>query len=1028
MAGLPRPVAAMRGLAAAALLALLAIAAHAQADRAPPLVDFKHVGWSIEDGAPSRINAIGQGRNGYLWLGGVDGLFRFDGVTFERIERPQSDGGRMVVAQVMGARSGDVWVGLARTGGVVVFRGGRLVDAGMPNPSREVTDIAEDRDGAIWVARGGRSRDTIARFQNGRWEELGDDWGLPEQQVWQILFARDGTMWVVLDRTILRRPPGSRRFLPTGEAVSRRAGLAEDRNGRIWVSDGSGTRAVQTGAVATTQWLTRAYRNAAEVGGSRMMFDASGALWSTTWTNGVFRIAAPMGGGRPAQVETFTAADGLSSDQSHALFQDREGNIWIGTELGLDMLRPASAVVEPAIPPNSAQGYRIASTVDGSVYISDTDTIYRILPGAGPRPMLKVADTPGSLCEATGGAIWVTLGDRVLRVAPDGRVTRTLRKPLGASAYGCAEDRRGRLWFAGLSRGLFWYERGAWHAWPGLSASAGVPGNTAVGPDGLAAILFRSPLPLLGATPFTPLVREQLGIGGLEGILPGRAALYVSGARGMARIAGGRIQRLDGERYPWLASVNGMVQTPRGESWAIGDAGIVRMASAALDRAFAAPGTALPHRVFDFRDGLNSFAQKAPGAQVALGGDGLLWFLTRRNVVRIDPARLSTNAAPPPVMIRAVVANGLRFRDPGALRLAAGTTEMAIDYTALSLSVPDRVRFRYRLEGVDSAWIDPGTRREAVYGNLHPGTFRFHVIAANNDGVWNRAGASVTITVPPTFLQTWPFRIACVIALGLLVWFAYTLRLRQLAERIRARLEERTSERERIARELHDTLLQSVQGLMLRFQSVADHIAEDHPAKPVINKALDRADQMLVEGRDRVRDLRSADRRNLEVILDEIAHEQPFEVHTSVEIAAEGTPRPLQPVILDEIVRISGEALFNAALHAHANKVVVRVGYGRKRLKVSFHDDGVGIDAERLVRAGREGHFGLIGMHERARKVGATLTLDSAPGSGTTVTFSLPAGVAYQPVSGAADRFAAWRRPMSGLWPRPRREGSSDGT
>lgn len=998
----------------AACLAALAPLAPARGGASVPLVEYKHIGWSMEEGAPGRINAIAQTTNGYLWLGGVEGLFRFDGVTFEPIRQVGGDGERLVVSDVLGARSGDLWVGLARGGGVAVYRGGVLADAHMPNPSREVNDIAEDREGAIWVARGGRSRDTLARYAQGRWEEIGADWGLPQQPVWEMLFGRDGTMWVVLNDTIVRRRPGARRFEPTGERVSRRAALAEDRQGQIWVSDGRGTRTLR--AAAGARWLVRRYDHAEEVGGSKLLFDRRGDLWSTTWTDGVFQIAAPDAApGASGTIAAFQARDGLTSDQTHAVFEDREGNVWIGTELGLDMLRPAAAIVETGIPANSPRSYRIAAAADGSVFVADATTVYRIAPGERPRAVFRTApETAGALCAAQGEGLWVTLGARIVQIAADGRQMRVLAKPAGVSAYGCAEDRLGRLWLPGLERGLFWHENARWHRWPGLSATAGLPANAAIDGSGAAAILFRADAPMPVQTPFTPLFRDRLGIGGLEGVLPGRAALYVSGAQGMARIGQGRVQRLPASRYPLLASINGMVQTAGGDSWTIGDAGILRIATAALDRAFATPGAALPYQLFDFRDGMNSFAQKSPGAQVAEGGDGRLWFLTRRNVLRIDPARLERNTAPPPVAIRAVTAGNRRYRDPSAITLPAGTTSLSIAYTALSLSVPSRVRFRYRLEGVDSDWIDPGTRRDAVYSGLHPGTFHFRVIAANNDGVWNRAGTTLTLTIPPTFFQTWLFRGVCLIGLGLFVWGLYSLRLRQVAEQIRGRLEARVAERERIARELHDTLLQSVQGLMLRFQSVADQIAESHPARPMIDRALERADQMLVEGRDRVRDLRAADRRSLDVILTEIAREQPFTASTQVEVVSEGMARPIQPVILDEIVRIAGEALFNAALHAKANHVQVRIAHGRNRLSVSFRDDGVGIDAERLVRAGREGHFGLIGMHERARKVGATLTLDSTAEFGTTVTFSLPAAVAYEAGPRRARRWAIWRRRAEG--------------
>jgi signal transduction histidine kinase/ligand-binding sensor domain-containing protein len=976
------------------------LATSAPAHAAPsvePLSDYKHVSWSIETGAPSRVNTIGQSKDGYLWIGSVDGLFRFDGVAFEPIQMEAAKPGRLVVSEVLGARSGDVWVGLGRSGGVAVYRGGRLVDARMPHPSREVTGLAEDGEGGIWVARGGRKRDTLARFWRGHWQEIDARWNVPDQEIWQIRVTRDGTMWVVLTDTVMRRAPGANRFEATGAHVARRASIAEDALGRIWLSDSSGTHLLKGDTPASSS-LQRAYPQKDEVGGTRILFDHKGDLWGATWTDGLFQIAAPEIAPRPASaanphVMAYKAVNGLTSDQTHSVFEDREGNIWFGTELGLDMLRPAAVIVDNTIPANSPRGYRMATTQDGVVHITDAHTLFDIQPGQSPKAILTTQWSAGSVCAGRGNSVWLTLRDTLLRVR-DG-ASETYPKPSEASAYGCAEDKEGRLWMAALDKGLYWFEQGTWRSWAGLSPSIGLPANATTQADGQAAILFRNAPPLQGRPPFTPLFQERFKIGGVEGVLPGLDALFVSGAQGFARLRGEQIRTLDADRYPWLASVNGLVQTASGDTWTIGDAGIVRMRSTDLNHALDQPGAPLPHQTFDFRDGLNSFAQKTPGPQIAVGGDGRLWILTRRNVVTINPARLSPNALPPPVAIRSASAAHQHFRDPTAIRLPAGTTDLRIGYTALSLSVPSRVRFKYRLEGVEPDWVEAGGRREVIYSNLHPGTFRFHVKAANNDGVWNEQGAVLTITIPPTLVETWWFRALGVLVFALALWGVYALRLRQVAGRIKDRLEERAAERERIARELHDTLLQSVQGLIMRFQSVADHIPDDQPAKTVINQALDRADLMLVEGRDRVMDLRRRDVRRLDIILRELAHEQPFDPGVKVELVTDGAARVIQTVALEEIVRIAGEALFNAARHAKASQVLVKVSYGVKRLQVSIRDDGVGLGANRAAWASREGHYGLIGMQERARKMRAQLAIESSSGKGTTVTLSVAASIAY---------------------------------
>jgi signal transduction histidine kinase len=378
-----------------------------------------------------------------------------------------------------------------------------------------------------------------------------------------------------------------------------------------------------------------------------------------------------------------------------------------------------------------------------------------------------------------------------------------------------------------------------------------------------------------------------------------------------------------------------------------------------------------------------------------MGGDGRIWLLTLEGVAWIDPARIVRNALPPPVSIRALTVNGQVRRDPRDLVRPKGASKLQIDYTALSLSIPERVRFRYRLEGVDKDWVEAGGRRQAFYTNLKPGRYRFQVLAANNDGVWNDRGAVLTFQIPPTFVQTNLFRALCALAVIGLLWGLYALRLRQMSDRIHGRLQDRMAERERIARELHDTLLQGVQGLMLRLQSVVDQIPADQPARQALESALDRADDVIVEGRDRVRSLRADRAGDLHEILAEQAERLGLEPAIKVRLVVEGTPRRLHPLVCEEIERIASEALFNTQRHAQARNVEITVGYGRGALTVLFRDDGVGLDQAVLDSGRREGHFGLTGMGERARKIQAEFELRSRPGAGTEIELTVPGGVAY---------------------------------
>jgi signal transduction histidine kinase len=378
--------------------------------------------------------------------------------------------------------------------------------------------------------------------------------------------------------------------------------------------------------------------------------------------------------------------------------------------------------------------------------------------------------------------------------------------------------------------------------------------------------------------------------------------------------------------------------------------------------------------------------------------------------MRINPARLERNAVGPPVAIRSLTLDGQRHVDPTRITLPAGKTNLSIEYTGLSFSVPSRVRFRYMLEGVDKGWIDPGTRRQAFYTNLDPGTYRFRVMASNNDGVWNRNPATLEFTIPPTFLQSPWFALLLAVALAALFLLLYQVKVRTMAGHMRVRMRERLAERERIARELHDTLLQGVQALILRFQLVADDISPEDPSRRALEEALDRADNVLAEGRDRVHDLRMiGGSDDIEHMILEIARKQVFSPATQIAVVTEGEPRPLDPLVWDEVARIANEALFNIWRHAQAKQIAIRIGFQPDGFSVRFRDDGVGIAEDVLRNGQRDGHFGLPGMHERATKIQSRLVVQRAPGGGTEVNLIVPAAIAY-----STTRRSKWRTLVTG--------------
>jgi signal transduction histidine kinase len=492
-------------------------------------------------------------------------------------------------------------------------------------------------------------------------------------------------------------------------------------------------------------------------------------------------------------------------------------------------------------------------------------------------------------------------------------------------------------------------------------------------------------------------------LGAIFKIASGPRDIFISGNNGLLRIRGSRVSRIDARRFPWVARLRGMVQTPGGETWLRRALWVSRVSTAQLDRAFEDPAAPLDRIYFDLQDGLvPALDQTFPGPQIGVGEDGRIWLPDRQGLAYIDPAKLKADLAPPPVVIRSLVSGGTIHRDPARLVLPAGTRALDIGYAALSYAAPHRIQFRYQLEGVDDDWVSPGGRRLASYANLGPGSYRFRVLAVNGDGMWNDKGAVLEFEIPPTFLQSWPFKLLCALAVVLLLWIAYRIRLLTVTNRIKGRMAERVAERERIARELHDTLLQAVQSLTLRFQLIVQDLGIKGPPRVALEAALDRADQVIAEGRDRVLELRTQQEGgDLAQMLADIAHQQDFGA-SAVVIETLGTPRRLDPTIQDEIARIAGEAIFNVRRHARAKRMAITIRY-QSSFGISVVDDGMGIDPQ-IADKGREGHFGLGGMHERASRLKGRLTIAPGPQGGTIVELTVPGRIAY--ASGRTSRLA----------------------
>jgi signal transduction histidine kinase len=439
-----------------------------------------------------------------------------------------------------------------------------------------------------------------------------------------------------------------------------------------------------------------------------------------------------------------------------------------------------------------------------------------------------------------------------------------------------------------------------------------------------------------------------------------------------------------------LHSVTGIVASADGALWLNSDEGVIRVPAAELRRAFRDPTYRPRDERFGLPDGLEGAAVHIrPLGTAVAGTDGRLWFTTQTSVAWIDPRSIPRNALTPPVHIGGLSAAGRVYAATGPVTLPRRTTALSIAYTALSLAVPERVRFRYRLLGLDTTWQDAGARREAFYTNLGPGAYRFQVVAANDDGVWNTTGASLAVVIPPAFVQTDAFRALCAAAAGLAVWGLAVWRQRRAVAATRARSEAAFAERMRVARELHDTLLTDVAGIRMQLDAATRAAGPAGVAGAVVAAIRDQAGQALVNARRAVVDMRAPGDGARPVAEQVAAAARRTFAGTDVDARVEhrGRVRRYPPAVEAEVLRIAGEAMANARAHADCRTVRVACGYGRRELRLEVRDDGRGFDP---ARAAPDGHFGLVGLRERAGTLGGQLTVESAPGRGTAVLVVIP--------------------------------------
>ncbi|MBC7989663.1 MAG: ATPase [Luteimonas sp.] len=1009
----------VRWVAGLMMLCLFWCEAAMALDRDVALRDLKHTGWGPEEGAPSAITAMAQTNDGYLWLGNASGLFRFDGLRFERFDPPRDDRiSSFYVYSLFALESGGLWIGFT-LGGAAFLKDGRMTFYGESDglPGGSVLDFAMDAEGTLWAI----TTSGLAHFSNSGWQKVGADEGPSDPQSFELMFDSAGTLWATSPSKVMFRPRGEKRFRDKLVLAQPRysSGISESRDGVVWFYSEGGLQRLLTNSNVGKQStsISRA-----------MLLDRAGSLWLGSVGKvygGLRRIAqpeilAPYAIHRTDALDTFGKRDGMTSDNvgNQSMLEDREGNVWVASDVGLDRFSPRS--VRPGLPNGSIPNGNftpldaaLISSSDGALWVGEL-TSAPIEFREGQARVHTEIDGVSVAASADDGALWFGNSKEIWRYA-SGKFDRT-PLPNGTDDFdiqAMTQDRAGQLWISVARKGVYRRTNGTWTPYGGIAALPRLTAMT-LATDAKGRLWFgytEGQMAMLDGTEVHVFLnKRRLPTGNLTAIYGKRSTVWAGGEFGLAFFDGVQFQAVTLSQGRAFRNITGIVERADGSLWFNSDGGIVHLTSVQVRRVLGDPSEPVEPEVFDALDGVQgSSARLRPLPTAIEGPDDRLWFVRDVDIYSIDPARIARNPVKPPVLIRSVTADGQTYATGADLKLPPRTGSLRIDYVALSLTMAEKVRYRYKLDGVDKDWQEAHARREAFYTNLGPGRHQFHVIAANNDGVWNETGATLNFFIAPTFVQTGWFVALCMAGAGIAVWLLIRIRVGQVSARLRIRHEERMDERERIARELHDTLLQSTQGLILRFQSATRDIPEGSVARTELEQALDRADQALAEGRDRVLDLRVAADTTLDLpqafaaVGGELAKGHAVAFSTQVE----GTPRDVTWRVRDEAYRIGREALLNAFRHAGANGIEVQIIYANDKLRVRVRDDGAGI-APGIVESGsRPGHWGLQGMRERAQRIGAELDVWSRPGAGTEIELSIPAAVAYR---GSASRWPAfWR-------------------
>ncbi len=954
---------------------------------------YLHTSWTSQEGFfKGGIHAITQTPDGYLWLLSESGGFlKFDGVRFSEWKPSSShDLPSKPLFRLLASRDGSLWIGgigLAEFKANGEFRRFHQLDG-----TWIVGSLVEDKDGGIWASGVGQPQSPrLCRFYHGQSEcypadsFLGQEvMGLHEDRKGRLLALTTTGLW-----KIRPGPPERLASIPPNSTLDN--AFEEDASGKLVFSVGNDVKTIAADGKVRRYPIPipQAYE---------VLRDREDDLWFAT-TKGVIHL-------HEGRLDHFTSLDGLSSNQVRCIFQDREKNLWVGTDSGLDKF------TKPAVPTiTSKQGLpedlvnSVVTTPQGVPWVGTGNGLYRLDHDLATKSNLKFPDNHmGSLFASSTGRLLVETGDSRGLVWLDGDMVSRVRVAVGEDVFGITQDNRGDLWVASREFGLLHLNSEGKmietfdHK---VLGKFGIALAYDVGREGLWLTSRTGDLAFFKSGKFLEQYGTADGLG--EGNLRDPqvdtdGGVWVGTRVGLAHLRNGKISVLSHKNGLPCDAIHWMRHDGNRDVWLYTECGLVAFAEKELSSWIAQPShtVAIAHYL-DNTDGVGlSLTAGWYTPRAAMTRDGRIWFVAAGQLNILDPSSLNQNSLPPPVHIEGIAADGREIGGAGHVSLPVKVRSIHIAFTALSFAAPRKVRFRYKLQPYDSDWSSPVSLREATYTNLPPGNYEFRVMACNNDGVWNTSGDSLSFFIPPAFHQTLWFKVLMAVTAGALFLFFYLLRLKQATASVQNRLMAQMEERERISRELHDTLLQGFQGITLRVQGVAKNIPAQDPLRKMMDEVLDRADGVLREARQRVRNLRrrTTDETDLADRLTKHGGDLSKDHTSAFTLAIVGEPKVLESTVQDEAYRIIAEALTNAFQHASAEKIETEIIYESFALRIRVRDDGVGINKD-VAANGHPGHWGLTGMRERARAIRAELNVWSRKDAGTEVELAIPASIAY---------------------------------